>query len=73
VPEFWGNFVKDYDEDGDISEYDELKWNDEYLEGKGFINWKSVKHPDFGTVEVGGWNNKFTFQNPPTKFLKSRS
>lgn len=71
VPEFWGNFVKDYDEDGDISEYDELKWNDEYLEGKGFINWKSVKHPDFGTVEVGGWNNKFTFQNPPTQFLKT--
>ena len=24
-----------------------------------------------GKVEIGGWNNKFTFQNPPTKYLKA--
>jgi Zinc carboxypeptidase len=71
VPEFWGGFVKDYNDDGDISKYERLTWNDENLNGKGFINWKSVKHPDFGTVEVGGWNRKFTFQNPPLKYLKA--
>jgi murein tripeptide amidase MpaA len=70
VPEFWGGFVKDYDDDGDVSEYDRLTWNDDNLDGKGFINWKPFKHPDFGTVEIGGWNRKFTFQNPPLKFLK---
>jgi hypothetical protein len=71
VPEFWGGFVKDYDDDGVISAYDRLKWNDDNLNGKGFINWKPFKHPDFGTVEIGGWNRKFTFQNPPLKFLKT--
>lgn len=70
VPEFWGGFVEDYDKDGDITEYDNLIWNDTQLNGKGFIPWKSRKHPDFGTVDIGGWDHKFTFQNPPTKFLR---
>lgn len=71
VPEFWGGFVEDYDGDGNVSEHDKLIWNDKNINGKGFINWKSYEHPDLGTVEIGGWNRKFTFQNPPTKFLKS--
>jgi len=70
VPEFWGGFVEDYDEDGSISEKDRLAWNDKNLNGKGFIDWKKYKHPTLGDVEIGGWNHKFTFQNPPTKFLK---
>jgi murein tripeptide amidase MpaA len=71
VPEFWGGFVADYDGDGAVSEYDNLTWNDRELNGEGFINWTTVNHPDFGQVDVGGWNRKFTFQNPPTKFLKA--
>ena len=71
VPEFWGGFVKDLDKDGRITEYDRLKWNDRNLGGKGFINWKSYEHPALGMVEIGGWNRKFTFQNPPPKFLKA--
>jgi len=71
VPEFWGGFVEDYDGDGNISEHDKLIWNDKNIKGEGFINWKSYEHPELGTVEIGGWNRKFTFQNPPVKFLKS--
>ena len=71
VPEFWGGFVTDYDEDGTISEKDKLTWNDNNLNGKGFVNWEKFEHPTLGLVEIGGWNHKFTFQNPPTKFLKS--
>ncbi len=71
VPEFWGGFVQDYDGDGRVSEYDRLTWNDRELNGEGYVNWTSVNHPDFGTVEVGGWNRKFTFQNPPPKMLKA--
>lgn len=71
VPEFWGGFVKDSNGDGDVTEADRLAWNDENLNGKGFVNWKSYNHPKLGKVEIGGWNRKFTFQNPPTKFLKS--
>jgi murein tripeptide amidase MpaA len=70
VPEFWGGFVKDSDADGRITEYDRLAWNDKNLDGNGFVNWKSFNHPALGTVEIGGWNRKFTFQNPPPKFLK---
>lgn len=70
VPEFWGGFVEDYDKDGKVSEKDRLKWNDDNLDGKGFINWESFNHPELGKVEIGGWNRKFVFQNPPPKFLK---
>lgn len=70
VPEFWGGFVKDSDGDGNISEFEYQIWNDQVLDGKGFINWTEVDHPAFGTVEVGGWNRKFTTQNPPPGLLK---
>jgi len=71
VPEFWGGFVDDYDGDGSVSEYDRLTWNDRELNGEGFIDWTSYEHPELGTVEIGGWNRKFTFQNPPPKMLKA--
>lgn len=71
VPEFWGGFVEDSNGDGDITEVDRLAWNDNNIDGQGFIDWKSYNHPELGKVEIGGWNRKFTFQNPPTKFLKS--
>ena len=35
-----------------------------------FVGWKKYKHPYFGNVELGGFNYKFTHQNPPAKFLK---
>ncbi|MBQ9152851.1 MAG: zinc carboxypeptidase [Solobacterium sp.] len=31
--------------------------------------WKEFDHPVFGKVELGGFNYKFTHQNPPQKFL----
>jgi hypothetical protein len=31
---------------------------------------KPLQHPDLGEVEIGGWDNKFTFQNPPPQYLK---
>jgi hypothetical protein len=47
-----------------------MKWNDEALEGKGFIDWTPFEHPQLGKVEVGGWEEKFTWRNPPTKLLE---
>ncbi len=70
VPEFWGAFDADYDKDGRVSDKERLKWNDEKLEGKGFANWKSYNHPQLGPVEIGGWDTKFTRQNPPVEMLK---
>lgn len=37
---------------------------------KEYRKWKTIQHPTFGKVEIGGFNYKFTHQNPPTKFLK---
>jgi murein tripeptide amidase MpaA len=48
-----------------------LAWNDRELDGEGFSPWKPVKHPQLGPVEVGGWKTKFTYQNPPRRFLKA--
>lgn len=36
---------------------DEAKWikySDEHLDGKGFVEWTKVQHPQLGEVEVGG-------------------
>lgn len=46
-----------------------LRWNDEHLDGKGFVNWRSFEHPQLGPVEIGGWIDHETFSNPPPKFL----
>ncbi len=47
-----------------------LEWNDEALDSEGFIEWRSTDHPQLGIVEIGGWKEKFTWRNPPTKFLE---
>lgn len=35
-----------------------------------FKPWTKIDHPQFGEVEVGGFNHKFLLQNCPCKFLK---
>lgn len=47
-----------------------LKWNDEELNGDGFLNWTPYEHPQLGHVEIGGWKSKYTWQNPPPKLLE---
>ena len=41
-----------------------LKWSDEILKGRGFINWKPFKHPTLDEVEIGGFV-PFAAINPP--------
>ncbi|MCE5195855.1 MAG: M14 family metallopeptidase [Negativicutes bacterium] len=47
-----------------------LKWNDDVMAGDCFIAWHEFEHPQFGKVEIGGWNPKFGRQNPPAKLLQ---
>ena len=47
-----------------------LEWNDDVLEGKGFIDWYAYDHPQLGQVELGGWNPLFSFWNPPPRLLE---
>ena len=42
-----------------------LKYNDEHLGGKGFVDWTPFDHPQLGKVEIGGWTHMYTFRNPP--------
>lgn len=47
-----------------------LKWCDENLDaGTYFTDWMEFDHPQLGKVEIGGWHTKFTWTNPPEKFL----
>lgn len=71
VPEHWGGFGKDYNNDKRVTEAERLKWNDEELKGQGFAPWKPFKHPQLGEVEIGGWRRKFTQQNPPPSMLEA--
>jgi murein tripeptide amidase MpaA len=48
-----------------------LAWNDTKLNGEGFVPWSAFDHPQLGPVELGGWKTKFTYQNPPPKYLEA--
>jgi hypothetical protein len=62
--------VVDYNGDGVFSPLEVLKWNDQALAGKGFKAWRKYDHPQLGEVEIGGYNPKFFWQNPPPEFLE---
>lgn len=47
-----------------------LKWNDEVMEGKAYIEWYPFEHPQLGTVELGGWDMLYAWRNPPTHLLE---
>lgn len=50
------NMPKPEKED-ELSEKDKalLAWSEKEWDGKGFVNWVKVEHPDFDEVEVGGY------------------
>ncbi len=48
-----------------------MKWNDEVLEGKGYVDWYPFEHPQLGPIELGGWNVQYAWRNPPPQFLES--
>jgi hypothetical protein len=48
-----------------------MKWNDEELDGKGFVDWKPYQHPKYGAIEIGGWDYNYFTQNPPAKFMEA--
>jgi murein tripeptide amidase MpaA len=47
-----------------------LKWNDEVLNGQGFVDWYPFEHPQLGQIELGGWNPLYSFWNPPANLLQ---
>jgi murein tripeptide amidase MpaA len=59
--EHWAS--PDYDNDGRVTEMERLKWNDEELDDKLYIDWHKFDHPTLGEVEIGGWKRRKT--SPP--------
>ena len=47
-----------------------LKWNDEVLKGRGYVNWHRFKHPQLGKIELGGWDLLHMWTNVPPEFLE---
>ncbi len=47
-----------------------LRWSDETLGGKGYIDWYPFDHPQLGRVELGGWDAMYAWSNPPPEFLE---
>ena len=69
-PEAW---VTDYDGDGEVSQTEQHRFNDEELGGRYFSDWTAFDHPQLGMVEIGGWHSKFWGQNPPPEFLEEET
>jgi murein tripeptide amidase MpaA len=47
-----------------------LRWSDEVLGGKGYVDWYTFDHPQLGKVELGGWDVMYAWRNPPPPFLE---
>ncbi|MBD2347234.1 M14 family metallopeptidase [Anabaena subtropica] len=47
-----------------------LRWNDEQLAGKGYVDWYPFDHPQLGKIELGGWDTMYAWTNPPPEFLE---
>ncbi len=47
-----------------------LKWSDENLDRKGYVDWYKYTHPQLGEVELGGWDHLLTWRNPPPQMLE---
>ncbi len=67
------NWVEDYDGDGEVSLPEQMRHNEEELDGRYFSTWTTYDHPQLGAVEVGGWHTKFWGQNPPPEHLEAET
>jgi murein tripeptide amidase MpaA len=46
-----------------------LRWNDEVLGGRGFVDWYPFEHDQLGPVELGGWDWFRTWTNAPPELM----
>ncbi len=60
-------WMKDHDVEDDFKL---LRWNDEQLDGKGYLDWYPFEHPQLGAVELGGWDVMNCWGNVPLQFLE---
>jgi murein tripeptide amidase MpaA len=46
-----------------------LKWVEEHAKEDAYVNWYPFDHPQLGQVELGGYNQMYTWTNPPPAFM----
>ncbi len=46
-----------------------LAWAEANGAGDGYVDWYAYEHPQIGKVELGGWDNMYTWRNPPHHFM----
>jgi murein tripeptide amidase MpaA len=47
-----------------------LRWSDEHLDGKGYVDWYPFEHDQLGPVELGGWDLMYCWANIPPELLE---
>jgi murein tripeptide amidase MpaA len=48
-----------------------LKWNDDALGGRGYVDWYPFEHPQLGPVEIGGWDWFNVWGNAPPELMEA--
>lgn len=48
---------QDFDGDGNVSQEEKMKFNDQLTLGRMFVDWQTFEHPQYGTVEIGGYRH----------------
>jgi murein tripeptide amidase MpaA len=46
-----------------------LQWIDENAGKDAYVNWYPFDHPQLGPLELGGYNQMYTWSNPPPAFM----
>jgi murein tripeptide amidase MpaA len=60
-------WLRDHEPEDDLKL---LKWNDEELDGRGYVSWYPFEHEQLGEVELGGWDVMYCWGNVPPKLLE---
>jgi hypothetical protein len=54
-------------------DYKILQWADKNVGEDAYIDWYEFEHPQLGLIEIGGWNNMYTWRNPPHHLMGEES
>jgi hypothetical protein len=73
--ELWGSpaFDADVNDDGRVSDEEEMDWIDIELTGEGWIKPHEVDHPDLGKVRIGGSAKKHILRTPPSRYIEQEA
>ncbi len=62
------DWLRDHPPDDDLTL---LRWSDEQMGGKAYVDWYAFEHPEIGEVELGGWDIVHYWFNVPFDRLEA--